>query len=396
MPQEFESQILSVSDLTNQIKLSIEKNFSRIAVIGEVSNFKAHISGHWYFNLKDADAVINCTMWKGFNSYVSVKPQDGMKIIVNGRITVYPPRGNYQIDVRSMKPAGMGELQEAFEKLKQKLEELGLFDEEHKKPIPSFPQKIGLVTAIDGAAFKDMISVAERRYPLVELIIAPAIMQGGGAAESIVQSLKQLNKVKDIDVIIVSRGGGSIEDLWAFNEEIVAHAIYDSIIPVITGVGHEIDFTISDFVADLRAPTPSIAMELATPNMNEIFAFISEFAYNTTRLMKNMINDLSGKVHSIVNSYAFGYPKDLVRRQQQQIDFLISRILNDTEIRILTYKSKISVFSKVLETYNIKKTLERGFVLVKQNSKYVISASEFESKKSAQLIFSDGNIKVRT
>lgn len=396
MLDEFESQILSVSDLTNQIKLSIEKNFSRISVIGEISNFKAHVSGHWYFNLKDADAVINCTMWKGFNNYVSVKPQDGMKVIVNGRITIYPPRGNYQIDVRSMKPAGMGELQETFEKLKQKLEELRLFDEEHKKPIPSFPQKIGLVTAIDGAAFKDMISVAERRYPLVELIIAPAIMQGGGAAESIVQSLKQLNKVKDIDVIIVSRGGGSIEDLWAFNEEIVAHAIYDSIIPVITGVGHEIDFTISDFVADLRAPTPSIAMELATPNMNEIFAFISEFAYNTTRLMKNMINDLSGKVHSIVNSYAFGYPKDLVRRQQQQIDFLISRILNDMEIKILTYKSKTSVFSKVLETYNIKKTLERGFVLVKQNSTYVIRSSEFDSKKSAQLVFIDGIIKVRT
>lgn len=396
MPQEFESQILSVSDLTNQIKLSIEKNFSRIAVIGEVSNFKAHVSGHWYFNLKDADAVINCTMWKGFNNYVSVKPQDGMKVIVNGRITVYPPRGNYQIDVRSMKPAGMGELQEAFEKLKQKLEELGLFDEEYKKPIPSSPQKIGIVTAIDGAAFRDMISVAERRYPLVELIIAPATMQGGGAAESIVQSLKQLNKVKDIDVIIVSRGGGSIEDLWAFNEEIVAHAIYESIIPVISGVGHEIDFTISDFVADLRAPTPSIAMELATPNMNEIFAFISEFAYNTTRLMKNMINELSGKVQSVVNSYAFGYPTDLVRRRQQQIDFLISRILNDTEIKILTYKSKISVFSKVLETYNIKKTLERGFVLVKQNSTYVIRSSEFESKKSAQLIFIDGIIKVRT
>jgi exodeoxyribonuclease VII large subunit len=396
MLDEFESQILSVSDLTNQIKLSIENKFSRIAVIGEVSNFKAHVSGHWYFNLKDADAIINCTMWKGFNNYVSIKPQEGMKVIVNGRITVYPPRGNYQIDVRSMKPAGIGELQEAFEKLKKKLEELGLFDEEHKKAIPLFPQKIGLVTAIDGAAFRDMISVAERRYPLVQLIIAPAKMQGSGAAESIVQSLKQLNKLKDIDVIIVSRGGGSIEDLWAFNEEIVARAIYELIIPVISGVGHEIDFTISDFVADLRAPTPSIAMEMATPNMNEIFAFISEFAYNTTRLMKNMINDLGSKVQSVVNSYAFGYPSDLVRRRQQQIDFLISRILNNTEIKILTHKNKIQVFSKVLETYNIKKTLERGFALVKQNSKYVVRASEIESKKSAQLIFSDGNIKVRT
>ena len=396
MPKEFATQILTVSDLTSEIKHSLEQDFSKIAVIGEVSNFKAHVSGHWYFNLKDADAIINCTMWKGFNNFVPVKPQDGMKVIVNGRITVYPPRGNYQIDVRSMKPAGMGELQEAFEKLKQKLEALGLFDEEHKKPIPSFPQKIGLVTAIDGAAFRDMISVAERRYPSVELIIAPAKMQGGGAAESIVQSLKQLNELKDIDVIIVSRGGGSIEDLWAFNEEIVARAIYESTIPVISGVGHEIDFTISDFVADLRAPTPSIAMELATPNMNEIIAFISEFAYNTTRLMKNMINDLSGKVKSVVNSYAFGYPKDLVRRRQQQIDFLISRILNDTEIKILTYKSKTSVFSKVLETYNITKTLERGFVLVKQNSKYVLKASEFDNKKSAQLIFSDGNIKIQT
>jgi len=393
---KFESQILSVSDLTNQIKLSIENNFSRIAVIGEVSNFKAHVSGHWYFNLKDADAIINCTMWKGFNNYVSVKPQDGMKVIVNGRITVYPPRGNYQIDVRSMKPAGMGELQEAFEKLKAKLEAEGLFDEDYKKLIPSFPKKIGIVTAIGGAALEDMISVAERRYPVVELIISPAKVQGSGAAETIVKSLNKLNSLNDIDVIIISRGGGSIEDLWAFNEEIVARAIYKSTIPIISGIGHEIDFTISDFVADLRAPTPSIAMELATPNMNEIFAFISEFAYNTTRLMKNMVNDLSGKVLSVVNSYAFGYPTDLVRRRQQQIDFLISRILNDTEIKILTYKNKTSVFSKVLETYNIKKTLERGFVLVKQNSKYVISASEFESKKSAQLIFSDGNIKVRT
>src|SRR3990172_5978625 len=311
MQEEFDSHILTVSDLTKEIKLSLEKTFSRISVIGEISNFKAQVSGHWYFNLKDSDAVINCVMWRGFNNQVFFTPQDGMKVIVNGKLTVYPPRGNYQIDARSMKPAGLGELQEAFEKLKQKLELEGLFDEEHKKPIPSFPNRIGIVTAIDGAAFRDMISVAERRYPLVELVIAPARVQGSGAADTIVRSLKRLNKGKDIDVIIVGRGGGSIEDLWAFNEEIVARAIYSSAIPVISGIGHEVDFTIADYVADLRAPTPSVAMELATPDMGEIFAFISDFSYYTTNNLLNMIDDSRSKIDGILNSYSFRYPLDL-------------------------------------------------------------------------------------
>jgi len=267
---------ISVSELTKQIKLTLEENFSEVSVIGEMSNFKAHVSGHWYFNLKDANAVISCAMWKGLNNYVFFTPQDGMKIIVSGRITVYPPRGSYQIDVRSMKPAGVGELQAAFEMLKRKLADEGLFDEIHKKPMPSFPQKIGIVTAKDGAAFQDMISVAERRFPLVELVISPARVQGSGAAESIVESIKLLNKQKDIDLIIIARGGGSIEDLWAFNEEIVAREIFASKIPIITGIGHEVDFTISDFVADLRAPTPSAAMEIARKNLKSFAVKIGE------------------------------------------------------------------------------------------------------------------------
>ena len=203
-------EILTVSELTNQIKLSLEDNFSQISIVGEISNFKAHVSGHWYFNLKDSNAVINCTMWKGLNSYVFFTPQDGMKIIVSGRITVYPPRGNYQFDVKSMKPAGIGELQAAFELLKQKLAAEGLFKDEFKKPIPVFPEKIGIVTAIDGAAVKDMISVAKRRFPLVELIIASSQVQGSGAAETIAGSIRLLNERNDIDVIIVGRGGENL------------------------------------------------------------------------------------------------------------------------------------------------------------------------------------------
>jgi len=396
MPDDFETQILSVSDLTDRIKLTLEKEFSRLSVIGEVSNFKSHISGHWYFNLKDSDAVINCTMWRGFNKQVFFTPQDGMKVIVNGKITVYPPRGNYQLDARSMKPAGMGELQEAFEKLKMKLDKEGLFDEEYKKPVPSYPKKIGMVTAIDGAAFRDMISVAERRYPLAEIVIAPARVQGSGAAESITESLKQLNRLRDIDLIIVGRGGGSIEDLWAFNEEIVARAIFNSKIPIISGVGHEIDFTISDFVADLRAPTPSVAMELATPDISDIFAFISQFSYNANNMMKNKVEELSNKLYYTVNSYAFRYPLDLVRRRAQEIDFLTSGLLKDAGSKLLTFKSKVSILAKSLEAYNMRRILDRGFVLVKQNSRFVTKAANYNKEDSAILQFSDGNIKVHT
>jgi len=319
-----------------------------------------------------------------------------MKVIINGKITVYPPRGNYQLDARSMQPAGMGELQEAFEKLKRKLDDEGLFDEEYKKPIPSFPQKIGIVTAIDGAAFRDMVSVAERRYPLAEIVIAPARVQGSGAAETIAESLKKLNRLNDIDLIIVSRGGGSIEDLWAFNEEMVARAIFNSKIPVISGVGHEIDFTISDFVADLRAPTPSVAMELATPEISDIFAIISQFSYNATNMMKNMIDELKFKLHHIVNSYAFRFPLDLVRRREQEIDFLISGLLKDSSSKLQHYNSKVSLLTKTLEAYDMKKILERGFVLVKQNSRFVTRAAKYSKDDDATLQFSDGSIKVRT
>jgi exodeoxyribonuclease VII large subunit len=392
---ENSTQILTVSELTKEIRRTLEDSFQQVSVVGEISNFKSHISGHWYFSLKDSGAVINCTMWKGFNQYVFFTPQDGMKIIVNGKLTVYPPRGSYQLDIRSMKPAGLGELQEAFEKLKKKLEAEGLFDEKFKKPVPVFPSKIGIVTAIDGAAFRDLVSVAKRRYPLVELVIAPARVQGSGAAESIVNSIKLLNKSGDIDVIIVGRGGGSIEDLWAFNEEVVARAIFKSRVPVISGVGHEVDFTIADYVADLRAPTPSVAMELATPDAMEIENYIREFLLKSSRIIDGQIEEKNGDILSLLKSYGFRLPLEIVNKKSQQIDITISRILQSIERFSLVYDKKISLLAKSMETYDIQRSLKRGFVLVKQNSKFVTRAAKFNKEKKASLKFYDGEVITR-
>lgn len=387
------NKILSVSEITRDIKQTLEGKFDQVSVQGEISNFKAHVSGHWYFSLKDANASISCTMWKGFNGYVFFTPQDGMKVTVNGKISVYPPRGNYQIDVRSMKPAGVGELQAAFEELKNKLSEEGLFDEEHKRPLPSFPRKIGIVTAIDGAAFRDMISVAERRYPLVELVIAPARVQGSGAAASIVKAIKALNRKGDIDLIIAGRGGGSIEDLWAFNEEIVARAIFESRAPVISGVGHEVDFTIADFVSDLRAPTPSAAMELATPDKNDFFAFISDFSYTSTQNVADLCEQSRRKVADIQNSYGFRKPLDLVRRGSQQIDSLTFKLLRNIDRKFIVKKGKLDLLTGAVESHNINKTLEKGFVLVRQGNNFVTRAKNLDPAKPASLKFFDNEVK---
>jgi exodeoxyribonuclease VII large subunit len=386
--------LLTVSEITKQIKQYLEDEFSQISVIGEISNFKAHNSGHWYFNLKDSDAVISCTMWKGYNGYVFFTPQDGMKVVVNGKLSVYPPRGTYQVDVRSMKPAGVGELQAAFEILKQKLGEEGLFDPSHKKPVPAFPEKIGIVTAIDGAALRDMISVAERRYPLAELVIYPARVQGTGSAETIIDGIDELNSLGDIDVIIVGRGGGSIEDLWSFNEESVARAIYSSRIPVISGVGHEVDFTIADFVADLRAPTPSAAMELATPDKDDIFAFINDFSYNSTLKINEFCRKGRKRLSSVLGSYGFRVPLDIVRNKSQFVDNLLYKVLQTTDHRILLLSSKVSLLTKIIESNNIQRTLERGFVLVRQDNKYVKRSTQFDSTEETELIFGDGSIKI--
>jgi len=392
---EIKDQIFSVSDITKSIKFILESTFETISIEGEISNFKAHGSGHWYFNLKDEGAVINCTMWKGVNNYVFFTPEDGMKIIVTGRITVYPPRGSYQIDVRSMKPAGAGELQAAFERLKKKLFEKGLFDQEYKKEIPSFPKKIGLITAAEGAAVKDMISVAERRFPLVKLLIAPTKVQGAGAAENIVENIRKLNLLKDIDVIILARGGGSIEDLWAFNEEIVARAIFKSKIPIISGVGHEVDFTIADFVADLRAPTPSVAMELATPDMEELKSFIKDSYSLSCDIIERTLENYRSKIEDQISSYAFRYPLEKIRKYSQMIDLSSYKMVKEIEKRILAASNRIVLLCKSIEASDIDKTLKKGFALIKQNSKFILRKNSFNYTEPVTIKFYDGEIELK-
>jgi exodeoxyribonuclease VII large subunit len=387
--------VLSVSEITGLIKQTLEDNFSEVNVIGEISNFKAHVSGHWYFTLKDSNAQVSCTMWRGINNYVFFTPQDGMKIIIGGRVTVYPPRGSYQIDVRSMKPAGVGELQAAFEKLKQKLTAEGLFDEQFKKPIPKFPKKIGVVTAIDGAAFQDMKSIAARRYPLVEILIASSKVQGEGAAEEIAKNIKLLNQQKDIDLIIVGRGGGSLEDLWAFNEEVVARAIFDSRIPIISAVGHEIDFTISDFVADLRAATPSAAMELATPSKDELFAFIDEFSYYFQEKMLEIISNYREEITKSVSSYGFRLPQDLISNKSQQLDSLVYRFQSNYENKLLAVKNRLALLESKVQSHNIDNVLKKGFAIVRQDEKYVTRKKNLIHEKSFDIKFYDGEVKIK-
>lgn len=394
MSKEIE-QIYSVSEITNSIKFILESTFEKVSIEGEISNFKAHSSGHWYFSLKDDNAVISCTMWKGVNNYVFFTPEDGMKVIITGRVTVYPPRGGYQIDIRSMKPAGIGELQAAFERLKRKLYEEGLFDESLKKSIPYFPKKIALITSSEGAAVKDMISVADRRYPLVELLVVPTKVQGSDAAKDIVKNLRKVNLLRDIDVIILARGGGSIEDLWPFNEEIVARAIFNSKIPIVTGIGHEVDFTIADFVSDLRAPTPSVAMELATPDQKELTNLIVENSYAINESVKNRLFDYRGSIENILNSYSFRYPLENARKFSQRIDLANIKLNNLIEKKILSSNAKISLLSKTLEGFDVQKSLKKGFALIRQNSKFVTRKNNFNQTEPLTIQFFDGEINIK-
>jgi exodeoxyribonuclease VII large subunit len=391
---ESDVQIFTVSQLTQSIRFVLEQTFDDVSLIGEISNFKSYSSGHWYFNLKDEYAVISCVMWRGLNNYVFFKPQDGMKVILQGRVTVYPPRGNYQFDVRSMKPAGEGELQAAFERLKRKLYEEGLFDEIHKKPIPSFPKKIGLVTSIDGAALRDMISVASRRFPLCELVLAPCKVQGSGSVEEIVESIQLLNKQKDIDVIIVARGGGSIEDLWSFNEEIVARAIFKSKIPIITGIGHEIDFTIADFVADLRAPTPSAAMELATPDIVTIEENILLNLKNNFENVRYLFESCKDDLLNLTNSYVFRYPLDKVRNYQQRLDTNLAKLSQLIDKKYYHSDLALKNLYYNLKVFDVNNMLNRGFTLILQQNKFVKRKKNLNLAEPIKIKFYDGEVEI--
>lgn len=386
---------LTVSELTRQIKFSLESNFPQVWVEGEISNSKLHTSGHFYFTLKDEGAQISAVMWRNRVAALIFKPEDGMKVIARGAITVYPPRGNYQIDVAQLRPVGVGELQLAFERLKQKLAAEGLFDPAHKKPLPEFPERIGVVTSMTGAALQDIRSVLGRRMPTTEVVLYPVQVQGVGAAEEIAEAIRAMNRYGEIDVMIVGRGGGSLEDLWAFNEEIVARAIFDSNIPVISAVGHEVDFTIADFVADMRAPTPSAAAELVVPDRVELLDNLRNIHYTMTQCLENMTVDLGKRIHSLISSYSFNRPRDLLLQFSQRTDELERSLTRGTSLVLERSRHKYGSLQRRLEALSPSSVLKRGYAIVRKGMKLISSAKSLKADDHATLEFHDGTVPTR-
>ena len=385
-----DEKILSVTELTKQIKGVLELGFTNIWIQGEISNFKLHTSGHIYFTLKDEGSQISAVMWRSRAAQLIFRPNDGMKVMVRGNITVYEPRGNYQIDCFQLQPIGKGELQQAFEQLKQKLFAEGLFEEENKKPLPEYPQKIGIVTSPTGAAIRDILSVLSRRFPSIEVILVPVKVQGIGAAEEIAEAIADLNRQKLVDVMIIGRGGGSLEDLWAFNEEIVARAVFASTIPIVSAVGHEIDFSISDFVADLRAPTPSAAAELIVKDKNEVVELIRNFCYTMNNSMLNSVESYKHTVTNLTQSYSFNKPHDMLRQRSQQVDELQNRLTRTMLHSFTMIKQQTQFLSSRIKTTNPKSILKRGYAIVRQDKSIISSARKSIPSEPATIEFHDG------
>ena len=409
-------EYLTVSQLTKYIKYKLDNdvNLREVYLKGEISNFKAHTRGHFYFTIKDEGSRINAVMFASSASKVKFTPEDGMKILVTGRISVYEATGGYQIYVNEMMEDGVGNLYVAFEQLKKKLASEGLFDERRKKPIPKIPERVGVITAPTGAAIRDIISTINRRFPLTEVILFPSLVQGEGAKEDIV---RQIERAKDynLDVLIVGRGGGSIEDLWAFNEEIVARAIFDCPIPIISAVGHEIDFTIADFVADFRAPTPTGAAEIAVPNKSDVINYINQLNLRCQKNIKTIIELKKKRLDSIKSHYILNNPLDLYSAKIQKLDYLTESLvknykniidkekikLNNIKTRPLfsnpllildKTKQKYALLLSKLDTLSPLKTLERGYGIVKLNDKAITSIKALKTDDLINIELKDGSV----
>lgn len=408
---------VTISDLNRYIKakFDMDTHLNHVYLKGEISNFKHHTRGHFYFTLKDENSRIAAVMFASSAKSVAFEPEDGMKVLVSGRIALYEATGSYQIYVDSMELDGIGNLYLEFERLKKELAKEGLFDREHKKAIPKFPKKIGIITAPTGAAIRDILSTIKRRYPICETILFPALVQGTGAKESVV---KQLNKAQeyDLDVIICGRGGGSIEDLWAFNEEIVARAIYNSKIPVISAVGHEIDFTIADYVADLRAPTPTGAAEMAVPNLIDLKSLIDQYKIRGNEAVTNIIKKNRIKLESLQNSFVLKNPLSLYEIKEQKLDSYIDYLnqymtnkLNHAKLmyeKVINNKILISPQSmfdkkkhqyelllKTIEVLNPMKLLSSGYSIVKSNGKVIKNSHDVNLEDVVDIELSEGKLK---
>jgi len=353
--------IYTVTELTREIKGLLEENFPELWVEGEVSNLRTPSSGHIYFDLKDKESLIHIAFFKPLAVYIPFKLTDGLQVLLYGNIGVYEQRGEYQIIAKRIEPKGLGALQLAFEQLKKRLEAEGLFAQEHKRPIPFLIQHLAIVTSPTGAAIRDILKVIDRRNPQMEILINPVLVQGKEAAAQIAEAIEELNKMGGFDAIILTRGGGSLEDLWSFNEEIVARSIYFSEIPIISAVGHEIDWTIADFTADLRAPTPSAAAELCSIQREEILERIENLSRQLFSHIKNRVNFLKDYLKTLSERYGLQQPKELIRQFSQRIDELLFRIENAAQHQFSRIKEKLRNLSSQLNNLSPLAILERGY-----------------------------------
>lgn len=389
----------SVIDLTTFIRelFDVNERLQDVWVQGEVSNMKRAASGHWYFTLKDSASQLKCVMWRSSAERQSVVPRDGDAIVAHGRVSVYDAQGVYQLYADQVRPVGMGDLYTQFERLKARLEAEGLFDPEHKRPIPTFPHQIGVVTSPSAAAFQDIQNVLRRRFPLVEIILSPCLVQGSDAPPQIVAALQRLNQYTRVDVIMLIRGGGSIEDLWAFNDERVARAIAASRIPVITGVGHETDFTIADFAADLRAPTPSAAAEIATPDVADLRVGVTNLEAYLRGVMADHLSALGSDVTAARRTLGHLAPSNRIHNLRQRVDDWNTRLIALEHSRINLLRERLSARTAALNAANPHSILARGYAIVSRSDDdaRLSAASGVTPGTGLTIQFQDGELKAR-
>ena len=389
---------LTVSEVNNYIKKILDNDFilNNLYVKGEVSNLKYHSSGHIYFSLKDSVSKINCVMFKSNSMNLDFKLEDGMQVIANARCSIYQGTGALQLYIDKLSKEGLGELHIKFEKLKKKLEEEGYFDYKYKKPIPNMPRRIGVVTSETGAVIKDIINVTKRRNSLVDIVLYPTLVQGEGAYKSIIDGIKYFNDKKIVDTIIIGRGGGSLEELWNFNEEELAKEIFKSKIPIISAVGHEVDFTISDFVSDFRASTPSQAAEIAVPLEVDIRNTIKNYEDQIYKLTLETLNFEKERVNNYKRILNLNSPEVILSNSYIEIDRLKDKMKNILSNKIEKEKIKIKLLNDLLEAHNPINVLKKGFAIVEDKNNNVISSKEeLEKIDDINIIFSDGKIKGR-
>jgi exodeoxyribonuclease VII large subunit len=400
-PSRFDAspQVFTVSEINGYIrqKLEADVTLQDLWLEGEISNWKEAASGHIYFTLKDNQASIRCVIWRSQAVRLIYVPQtDGEAVLVHGRVSVYEAGGNYQFYVDDIEPAGQGALYAEFERLKTTLAAEGLFDAELKRPLPDFPQRIGLVTSPDGAALRDILNVLRRRYPVVQVILSPTLVQGETAPPQIIAALEALvNLYPPVEVIIVARGGGSLEDLWAFNDEAVARTIAACPVPVISGVGHEVDFTIADFVADVRAPTPSAAAELATPDRREIEQYLYSYQFALSDAARQITADLRSKLQRQQWALERLSPQAAVNNYRQNLDILMSRSHRSVRHALQLQRERIKNLSAQLETLNPQATLARGYTIVQKGETVVTQVGQVSAGDDLTVQVSDGEFGAR-